>query len=545
MSIREYCEHYFKSQELFEQKNYHRAIKEAKKGLKIEDKIHFGRYHYKLMDIIGDSYAKIGEYGECNKWWKTKDEEYLGYKFFRLGIYDEAKAHYSYYLKQNLGKAKSSKIAVACSRLGEIYLYSNKPKIAYSFLKIAKDLGQYSKRAYKKALQLSEGNEKKNDLVDLVHSASLVEETYSSYVNINQITDVPELLKAITKTAKNCLRKYNLNDSRHLWKELKVERSDLWGQEIRIVDKYWKKENLSRLKEQVKETRWSLCVSNISEYIFDQQCLKKIKEDLRLNGLRGYISSNYYKHKMNQNNIRMPKPRYLRCRICRRRFLEVNSIKELEWKYCYRCTLSAYRGAFKKNKSKRQMKQDLQELVERLEYIPPQTYMNLGYPSRDFWSNLNKEKIHEIMPIMVKILPSKVYVLKYGSWLQALKECGIIEGVREGVFGYICLAEDGHECLSMAEKIIDDWLYRNNIEHNIEPYYPFDKELNPNVGLRADWKIDGCLIEFFGLCGMEEYDLKVKEKQEIAMRHDVKLISIFPDDLYSLDSKLSFLKENK
>jgi hypothetical protein len=34
------------------------------------------------------------------------------------------------------------------------------------------------------------------------------------------------------------------------------------------------------------------------------------------------------------------------------------------------------------------------------------------------------------------------------------------------------IAKDGHKCDSFAEKIIDDWLYSNNVEHQRNIPYP-------------------------------------------------------------------------
>ena len=40
-------------------------------------------------------------------------------------------------------------------------------------------------------------------------------------------------------------------------------------------------------------------------------------------------------------------------------------------------------------------------------------------------------------------------------------------------------------------------------------------------------------IEYFGLTGDREYDLKTKEKQRLCKKHGIKLISIYPADLVS------------
>lgn len=118
---------------------------------------------------------------------------------------------------------------------------------------------------------------------------------------------------------------------------------------------------------------------------------------------------------------------------------------------------------------------------------------------------------------------------EYGSWLGALTATGVIgeEGVRTSR-GTRCLAEDGHVCLSFGEKTIDDLLYRAGIEHTREPMYP-------NSNFRADFEINGTLVEYFGLSGDEEYDRKIVKKRKIAKEYRVELMEIYPKQL--LDPK--------
>jgi hypothetical protein len=52
-----------------------------------------------------------------------------------------------------------------------------------------------------------------------------------------------------------------------------------------------------------------------------------------------------------------------------------------------------------------------------------------------------------------------------GSWLQALIDAGVLSnGARKTARGTQCVAEDGHICLSLAEKTIDDYLHSNGID---------------------------------------------------------------------------------
>ena len=129
----------------------------------------------------------------------------------------------------------------------------------------------------------------------------------------------------------------------------------------------------------------------------------------------------------------------------------------------------------------------------------------------------------------------------FGSWLKTLVGCELLKGdIRELPRGTMCIAEDNHDCLSMAEKQVCDWLYDKKIKHTREPKYPKDKELNPNF-MRADWKVGKIFIEFFGLVGNKEYDLKIKKKIEICKKYNIDLIDLYPKDLVKLHHKLGVL----
>lgn len=137
------------------------------------------------------------------------------------------------------------------------------------------------------------------------------------------------------------------------------------------------------------------------------------------------------------------------------------------------------------------------------------------------------------------------YKAKYGSWFKTLIATNILDSEsRETFYGTMTLSLDGHECRSLAEKTIDDWLFMNKIKHSIEPYYPLDSELNPSGLLRADWKVGKYFIEYFGLMSKEEYKNKTVKKIKLCKKNNIKLISLFPEDLLSLGKKLKLLTSN-
>jgi len=118
----------------------------------------------------------------------------------------------------------------------------------------------------------------------------------------------------------------------------------------------------------------------------------------------------------------------------------------------------------------------------------------------------------------------------FGSWLNALIQAEILEdGTRRTSRGTQTLARDGHVCLSLGEKTIDDYLYERNVAHEKEPHYP-------EGNYRADFQIGDTFVEYFGLKGNPEYDQKTKLKQDLCKKHGIQLISIYPADLVSLKS---------
>ncbi|MGA2300735.1 MAG: hypothetical protein ABSG77_08570 [Candidatus Acidiferrum sp.] len=115
----------------------------------------------------------------------------------------------------------------------------------------------------------------------------------------------------------------------------------------------------------------------------------------------------------------------------------------------------------------------------------------------------------------------------FGSWFHALLEAGLLDdGARRTTRGTQCLAKDGHICFSLGEKTIDDLLHASRISHDREPRYP-------DGNLRADFVVNGVFIEYFGLAGDPDYDLKTKQKQEHCKKHRINLISVYPKDLVS------------
>lgn len=121
----------------------------------------------------------------------------------------------------------------------------------------------------------------------------------------------------------------------------------------------------------------------------------------------------------------------------------------------------------------------------------------------------------------------------FDNWGEAIREAGYKPN--DPLFSSQQQAKDGHRCNSVSEVIIDNWLFKNNIDHQKEVTYPEGK-------YRCDFVVRDLFIEFFGLADAEnlapDYNSIMKTKREICKRHDIPLIELYEEDLKDLDKSL-------
>ncbi len=120
---------------------------------------------------------------------------------------------------------------------------------------------------------------------------------------------------------------------------------------------------------------------------------------------------------------------------------------------------------------------------------------------------------------------------KFGSWNNAVTAAGLEPHRSDDNRMYHrtkTKAQDGHVCDSVSGAIIDNWLTKNNISHVRDTKYP-------TTNHRADWSVKNgkVFIEYFGLAkDSPRYDRAVKEKIKLCRKNKIKLIGIYPKDLY-------------
>lgn len=146
-------------------------------------------------------------------------------------------------------------------------------------------------------------------------------------------------------------------------------------------------------------------------------------------------------------------------------------------------------------------------------------------------------KKNERVPLKKESYHYKAARFRFGTWNKAVKAAGFKPN--PVIFAERHKAKDGHICDSLSEKIIDDWLSKNNLEHQINIPYP------ENSNLTCDFVIDKYFIEFFGLEGEHSrYTELVKEKRKLSRKYKLNLVELKPEHLFpknKLDSVLNFL----
>jgi hypothetical protein len=125
----------------------------------------------------------------------------------------------------------------------------------------------------------------------------------------------------------------------------------------------------------------------------------------------------------------------------------------------------------------------------------------------------------------------------FGNWNKAIEAAGF--SPNPVMFAKKYVARDGHVCDSLAEKIIDEWLYAKKIPHLRS--VPYSKENR----ITCDFVVGKYFIEFFGLEGYHRgYMKQVEKKRKLAKKLKLKLIELKPADIFpknNLAKVLSFL----
>jgi len=243
--------------------------------------------------------------------------------------------------------------------------------------------------------------------------------------------------------------------------------------------------------------------------------------------------------------VAIRKPEWKTCTLCGERFVEdslpmpfVERLGIDRLGFCSPCIQRTVFFDGRPTSSREEILEHIRALTEAIGRVPPQGF---GPRIGDLKGLSDEERLGLLK--LLGIRPSKAAVDRnYGSWFDALVDAGVLDdGARRTSRGIQCLARDGHVCLSLGEKTIDDVLFAMGIEHTKEPKYP-------DSNYRADFEVNGVFIEYFGLTGNPAYDEKTKTKLALAKKRRIRVISIYPGDLATskaLSRKLAPLERRR
>lgn len=316
--------------------------------------------------------------------------------------------------------------------------------------------------------------------------------------------------------------------------------------ENKYIKEWWTEKHNELIKNQIQKEHWNWywTITDNIEKITNEEIFEKWKNTDPLcqkyawYNILMYFSIAQAKKLDYEKLIRSPIKKT--CPICNQNFIESSipspfikrlGIENLD--FCTPCLTESFLSEGNEKMKKRHIIDYLIRLSQILNKVPSQNYI-------EEISNLSQFEMTDRL-LILNHLRNKPSIKKikstFGSWFNALIESQILEdGTRKNSFGIQCLARDGHVCLSLGEKTIDDILNDLNYSHTKEPYYP-------ESNYRGDFLVGEIVIEYFGLIGNKEYDEKVKYKRELAKKHNLKVIEIFPFDLVDTKELIKKLRK--
>ena len=303
-----------------------------------------------------------------------------------------------------------------------------------------------------------------------------------------------------------------------------------------FILKWWKKEHDEIIRNQIIEEHWNWAWGITEEItsITPKELIEQWKREDELCSKYAWYNVLMYfavsRAKRLGFDKLVRKAKWKNCILCKKEFIESSLpypfFKIFGSERIIACSICLNKIGSPKdeNANKDEIISYLKKIAKVVDKVPS---INFGFNTEEF-KELNDEKRIVVLKLLKKA-PSRNRVEQvFGSWLNALVQAEILEDgtIRTGR-GTRCLAKDGHVCFSLAEKTIDDLLFRMGISHKKEIYYPDSK-------YRADFLVNDTFIEYFGLAGNIDYDKKIEEKIKICKKKNIRLISLYPEDLVNM-----------
>lgn len=240
-------------------------------------------------------------------------------------------------------------------------------------------------------------------------------------------------------------------------------------------------------------------------------------------------------------------PRQVTCILCARGYgvewvANAHLRRGIDYRFCPHCALAVYPGMDDAARAEAS-KLTNDEFAERLHRL---SKVIGSVPGVDLWTDpsihgfTNIQKVRLVACLM--ITPHvDMYFERFGRpWTRVLMATSVIEGGRITSRGTMSVANDGHLCRSVGERLIDDFFTEVGIAHETEPDWPAHPTYNPSGRKRADWLlVDGTYVEYAGLAGDKAYDRKMEGKVAMARELGIDLEVVFPRDLRNLRARFA------
>jgi hypothetical protein len=362
------------------------------------------------------------------------------------------------------------------------------------------------------------------------------------YVTISQAADILQVSETTVRKAASTGRLGAKRNSLGHWR---IPARFVIPSENPYILKWWTSAHDELIVEQIQKKQWHWYweITNQILAITPTETIEGWKaEDFRCKRWVWYNVLMYFAQARAEKlglTKAIRKPEWKVCPLCDNRFVEdslpVRFAELLGYDhldFCSPCLVQAMDWTRNATSSRQEVLTFIRDLAAFVNPIGRGQFPANMYDVADLTL---EERLPFLRLLMRQPSPERVKEL-FGSWLQVFIEAGLLEG---GVWrtsrGIRCVAKDGHVCLSLGEKTIDDFLHARGIAHEKEPRYP-------EGNFRADFEVNGTFIEYFGLMGDTAYEAKVKKKLQLCEKHQITLIPIYPEDLVNsntLERRLS------
>jgi hypothetical protein len=195
-------------------------------------------------------------------------------------------------------------------------------------------------------------------------------------------------------------------------------------------------------------------------------------------------------------------------------------------RWCRSCTDRARGGA-----TVEEIEAALHAYVKATGVVPVNSEMASYIPNE--WSGQVRDVMAAVRTTMHGV---NLRELGLWPWNRLLVTTGVVEGFVETKRGLQSKGKDGHWCLSVFERQVDDFLTNRGIEHEHEPRWPKHPDFNPRGAKRADWRLpDGTMVEAAGMLSDPIYAEKIQQKRAMAEALGIRLVVLTPEQVLHLD----------